>query len=197
MTFPTTENPTWTKLVKQLQDTAPRLSDLLLELRSRGPRDRRYRIVDEIARGGMGIVYRVNDRDLDRMLALKVAREPLPITNPKPSQEHHVLFHARFLREMRVTGQLDHPGIVALNDIGIDQHERLFFTMKLVEGENLSTILRSIKRGESDWTLTRVVSTLLRVCEAMGHAHSRNVIHRDLKPANIMVGRYGEVYVMD
>jgi formylglycine-generating enzyme required for sulfatase activity/tRNA A-37 threonylcarbamoyl transferase component Bud32 len=104
---------------------------------------------------------------------------------------------ARFLEEARVTGQLDHPGIVPVHELGIDHNGCIFFTMKLVEGRNLRRIFELASRGEEGWSVTRAVGVLLKVCEAMAYAHSKDVIHRDLKPANVMVGRFGEVYVMD
>jgi len=103
----------------------------------------------------------------------------------------------RFLEEAQVTGQLDHPGIVPVHELGLDSHGRAFFTMKLVKGEDLKAVFARVHAGEADWSQTRALSLLLRVCEAMSYAHSKRVIHRDLKPSNIMVGRFGEVFVMD
>ncbi|MBL8767553.1 MAG: SUMF1/EgtB/PvdO family nonheme iron enzyme, partial [Planctomycetes bacterium] len=103
----------------------------------------------------------------------------------------------RFLEEAQVTGQLDHPGIVPVHELGIDARGRVFFTMKLVKGKTLEQVLDAVTRGADDWNVTRALSVVLRVCEAMEFAHEKGVIHRDLKPANIMVGRFGETYVMD
>jgi formylglycine-generating enzyme required for sulfatase activity len=104
---------------------------------------------------------------------------------------------SRFLEEAQVTGQLDHPGIVPVHELGIDARGRVFFTMKLVKGKTLAQIFEAVKHGDDGWSVTRALSVVLRVCEAMAFAHEKGVIHRDLKPANIMVGRFGETYVMD
>ena len=103
----------------------------------------------------------------------------------------------RFLEEAQVTGQLDHPGIVPVHEVGLDADGRLFFTMKLVKGHDLRSVFDALKDPHGEWTLTRVVGVLLRVCEAMSYAHAKDVVHRDLKPSNVMVGRFGEVLVMD
>ncbi len=103
----------------------------------------------------------------------------------------------RFLEEAQITGQLDHPGIVPVHEVGLDDEGRVFFTMKLVKGETLREVFKRVHAGSTEWTRTRALGILLRVCEAMSYAHAKGVIHRDLKPANIMVGAYGEVYVMD
>ena len=147
-----------------------------------GPRRSRYELLGVLARGGMGTVLRVRDRDLGRELAMKVASEE------EPGRVR------RLLTEARVTGQLDHPGIIPVHEVGRDVAGRLYFTMPLVEGSDLRRILGS---GGADWTPARRVGVLLKVCEAVAYAHSRGTIHRDLKPANVMVGRFGEVYVMD
>ena len=103
----------------------------------------------------------------------------------------------RFLEEAQVTGQLDHPGIVPVHELGLDDEGRVFFTMKRVHGRDLATVFDLVRKGEEGWTLTRAIGVMLKVCEAMAYAHDKGVVHRDLKPANVMVGRFGEVYVMD
>src|SRR5262249_15892429 len=104
---------------------------------------------------------------------------------------------ARFLEEAQVTGQLDHPGIVPVHEIGLDQNGRIYFTMRLVQGRDLRQIVELVHEGKDGWNQTRALGVILKVCEAMAYAHSKGVIHRDLKPANVMVGYFGEVYVMD
>jgi WD40 repeat protein len=84
-----------------------------------------------------------------------------------------------------------------VHELGLDDEGRLYFTMRLVRGRDLSEVFEELQRGSDGWTVTRAVGALLKACEAMAYAHSKRVIHRDLKPANIMVGRFGEVYVMD
>ena len=169
-------------------------------LRKRVGEESRYEILGEFARGGMGAVLRVWDRDLRRTLAMKVvlgAGDAATGDTPDaPEIDERSL--GRFLEEAQVSGQLDHPGIVPVHELGLDDEGRVFFTMKLVKGEDLRTVFERIRDPEDDeWSTTRALSVLLRVCEAMAYAHSKNVIHRDLKPANLMVGKYGEAYVMD
>jgi len=172
-------------------------SEVLERLAGRGPASTRYRVKDEIGRGGMGAVLRVWDEDLRRHLAMKVMLgKGLPrSTGHTPHTDPRVV--ARFLEEAQVTSQLDHPGIVPVHELGLDAEGRVYFTMKLVRGKTLKEVLDELASGQGNWTQTRVLGLLLRVCEAMSYAHAKGVIHRDLKPANIMVGRYGEVFVMD
>jgi len=162
----------------------------------------RYRPQGEVARGGMGMILRVWDEDLHRDLAMKVVLAgPVPDEAregaPRGTAGVDPRSLGRFLDEAQVTGQLDHPGIVPVHELGIDEQDRAYFTMKLVEGRTLQEILELLERGAEDWTRARVLGVLLKVCEAMAYAHDKGVIHRDLKPANVMVGRFGEVYVMD
>ncbi len=156
-----------------------------------------YVLRGEIARGGQGAVLRVWDQDLNRNLAMKVI---LGKDDEKPSgKTPHVDAHTmgRFLEEAQVTGQLDHPGIVPVHELGVDKDGRVYFTMKLVKGRDLAAIFDLVHEKKEGWNLTRALGVILKVCEAMSYAHAKGVIHRDLKPANIMVGRFGEVYVMD
>ena len=150
----------------------------------------RYTFEGEIGRGGMGAVLRVHDQDLRCKLAMKVM-----LLDSDGSVDSSTL--GRFLEEAQVTAQLDHPGVVPVHELGLDGDGQVYFTMKLVKGADLRSVFDKVKSGEDGWNTTRVLNLLLRVCEAMAFAHSKGVIHRDLKPANIMVGRFGEVYVMD
>jgi WD40 repeat protein len=147
----------------------------------------RYDVEREIGRGGMGRVYRVHDRQLGRTLAMKVL-------DPRAVDEHLL---ARFLEEARLTSQLDHPGIVPVHDVGELEDGRVFYTMPLVDGRTLDEVLALMRQGVEGWTRTRVLHALLKACEAISYAHARGVVHRDLKPANLMIGRHGEVLVMD
>ncbi|MBL8766599.1 MAG: protein kinase [Planctomycetes bacterium] len=165
-----------------------RTPELLEALESRREPASRYHVKNQIARGGMGTILRVWDSDLRRHLAMKVMAND---DEPSPSRL------ARFLEEAQVTGQLDHPGIVPVHELGIDASGRVFFTMKLVKGITLAQVFDHVAAGEDGWTTTRALGVVLRVCEAMAFAHAKGVIHRDLKPANVMVGRFGETYVMD
>ncbi|MCC7169871.1 MAG: serine/threonine protein kinase, partial [Planctomycetes bacterium] len=163
-------------------------AQLLEQLRARGPASTRYRLKGEVGHGGMGFILRVWDEDLRRHLAMKVMFE---------DQAQSPARLSRFLEEAQVTGQLDHPGIVPVHELGIDARGRVFFTMKLVKGKTLAQVFDAVKHGEDDWSVTRALSVVLRVCDAMAFAHEKGVIHRDLKPANVMVGKFGETYVMD
>jgi formylglycine-generating enzyme required for sulfatase activity/tRNA A-37 threonylcarbamoyl transferase component Bud32 len=153
---------------------------------------RRYTVVRQIARGGMGKIIEVEDNDLRRRVALKILR--------KEMLERADLVE-RFLEEAQITGQLEHPNIVPVHEIGVDGKGNLYFTMKLVQGEELSAIIRRLRKGDKAaakaYPLSRLIDIYLKVCEGVAFAHSNGVIHRDLKPANIMVGRYGEVQIMD
>ncbi len=148
----------------------------------------RYRLDGELARGGMGAILKIWDETIRRDLAMKVILE---------SAQDDVSLMGRFLEEAQITGQLEHPGIVPVHEIGFDTHGRLYFTMRLVRGHDLRTVFEWVRRGEAGWTRTRALNVVLRICEAVAYAHSRGVIHRDIKPANVMVGSFGEVYVMD
>ena len=153
---------------------------------------KRYSVVREIARGGMGKVIEVEDNDLRRSVALKVLRKEM--LDRKDLVE-------RFLEEAQITGQLEHPNIVPVHEIGVDGRGNLYFTMKLVEGEELSGILKRLRKkdpsAQKAYPISRLVDIFIKVCEGVAFAHARGVIHRDLKPANIMVGRFGEVQIMD
>lgn len=176
-------------------------SGVLKRLGTRGPLDTRYRVDREIARGGMGAILEIWDEDLRRRLAMKVALNRTGDTEEQSAgakaEELDRRVLARFLEEAQVTGQLDHPGIVPVHELGLDENGHVFFTMRLVKGRDLERVFEQVRKEREGWSVTRCLGVLLKVCEAMAYAHSRGVIHRDLKPANIMVGRFGEVYVMD
>ncbi len=158
---------------------------IVRELKSQGPTSHRYSLKGEVGKGGMGKVFEVYDKNLRRTLAIKV------LTGDDARNLE------RFVEEAQVTGQLDHPGIVPIHELGVDRNGRVFFSMQLVKGQTLKNVFDKIAAGNSEWNTTRVLGLLQRVCEAMAFSHMKGVIHRDLKPANIMVGDFGEVYVMD
>ncbi len=158
------------------------------------PRETRYRLLGEVGRGGMGAIYRVWDPDLRRALAMKVVLGS-ERSDGSVGVEDSAL--SRFLEEAQVTGQLDHPGVVPVHELAMDADGRVFFTMRLVHGRDLEAIFALVHAEAEGWTLTRALHVILKVCEAMAYAHTKGVIHRDLKPANVMVGRFGEAYVMD
>jgi serine/threonine protein kinase len=173
------------------------MTDVVDRLAKTRPEESRYELRGEIARGGMGAIIKVWDKTLRRNLAMKVALGKEDPDKPGSTSAIDERTLGRFLDEAQVTGQLDHPGIVPVYELGVDDGDQVYFTMRMVKGRTLSEIFDLVKRGEEGWTQTRALGVILKVCEAMAYAHSKNVIHRDLKPANIMVGRFGEVYVMD
>jgi formylglycine-generating enzyme required for sulfatase activity/serine/threonine protein kinase len=173
------------------------LHAVLQKLAARTPASLRYSLQGEVARGGMGAILAVWDEDLGRSLAMKVAVGEARAGTVEKDAHVDARALARLLEEAQVTGQLDHPGIVPVHELGMDHQGRVYFTMRLVRGRDLGEILALVRRGQEGWTQLRALGVLLKVCEAMSYAHSNGVVHRDLKPANVMVGRFGEVYVMD
>jgi serine/threonine protein kinase/Flp pilus assembly protein TadD len=145
-----------------------------------------FELIDEIGRGGMGLVLRGRDRVLDRELAIKVL---LDCFRDRPE------FVRRFIEEARITGRLQHPFIVPVHELGALPDGRPYFAMKLIEGRTLADLLA--ERPEPGRDLPRFLKVYEQVCQTLAYAHSRGVIHRDLKPANVMVGAFGEVQVMD
>jgi serine/threonine protein kinase/Leucine-rich repeat (LRR) protein len=145
-----------------------------------------YAVEGEIARGGMGAVMRAVDEDIRREVAVKF------LLNQSDEGQR-----ARFLEEARITGGLEHPNVVPIHQLGVHDDGRCFFSMKMVKGRSLADVLKAQARGEGGHTLVRLLGVFTAICNALGYAHSRHVIHRDLKPANVMVGDFGEVYVMD
>jgi serine/threonine-protein kinase len=145
-----------------------------------------YQLLDEIARGGMGIVFKARDPALERPLAVKVLRAEL-VRNETAVQ--------RFIEEAQVGGQLQHPGIVPVHDLGRLADGRPYFAMKLVKGRTLAELLDD--RSNPSTERGRYLRYFLQVCQTVAYAHSHGVIHRDLKPGNVMVGDFGEVLVMD
>jgi serine/threonine-protein kinase len=134
----------------------------------------------------MGVVYRVFDADLQRRLAVKVLQAK---HRGRPDLEN------RFLEEAQLTGQLQHPGIAPVHQVGRLADGRPFFAMKLIQGRTLAALVherRAVTDGRTEW-----LAVFAQVCQAVAYAHSRGVLHRDLKPANVMVGAFGEVQVMD
>ena len=171
--------------------------ELLQRLKAAAAATSRYKQLGEIGRGGMGAVLRVWDGDLRRILAMKVMLGGAARASEGGAASLDSRMLGRFLEEAQITGQLDHPGIVPVHELGLGSDGQVYFTMRLVKGEDLRTIFQHVESGHDGWNMARALGVMLKVCEAMAYAHSKGVIHRDLKPANIMVGRYGEVYVMD
>ena len=155
----------------------------------------RYTTRGEHARGGMGKILLAHDEHLGRDIALKVL---LPQTTGAPTDETPVraVMPAiyRFLQEACVTGQLEHPSIVPVYELGRRTDGSVYYTMKLVRGRTLSEAIR-----ESDGLDGRLslLPHFVDLCQAIAYAHSRGVIHRDIKPSNVMVGEFGETVVLD
>ncbi len=146
----------------------------------------RYRLGDEIARGGMGVVYRAIDTVLGREVAVKVLQDTFAPTSGTAR---------RFADEARIAGQLQHPGIPPVHDLGTLPDGRPFLAMKLIKGDTLDDLLKA--RPDPSADRGRFVAAFEQICNALAYAHAHDVIHRDLKPANVMVGAFGEVQVMD
>src|SRR5215813_12002235 len=141
----------------------------------------RYRLIERVARGGMGLVYVVEDEKLQRRVALKVL--DVPGTDGDLAK--------RLTREALVLARLEHPGIVPVHDVGALADGRVFYAMKFVQGQRLDQYIETVA------SIPDRLRVFLRICDAVAFAHARSVLHRDLKPANIMVGSFGEVLVMD
>jgi serine/threonine-protein kinase len=146
----------------------------------------RYQMEEEIARGGMGAVLRGHDSHLHREIAVKVLLE---------THAGRTELVQRFVEEAQIAGQLQHPGVVPVYDLGTSTGRRPYFTMKLVKGQTLAKLLA--KRGDPTQDRPRLLKVFEAVCQTLAYAHAHGVIHRDLKPGNIMVGAFGEVQVMD
>jgi serine/threonine-protein kinase len=146
----------------------------------------RYRLEDEIGRGGVGIVLRGRDVELNRDVAIKILR---------PEHRDHAGLTLRFVEEAQIGGQLEHPGVVPVHDMGRTADGRPFFAMKLVQGRTLAEQLRA--RADAKEERARWLAVFEQVCQTVAYAHARGVIHRDLKPANVILGSFGEVQVAD
>lgn len=145
-----------------------------------------YILLEELGRGGMGVVYRVRDERIGRDVAMKVMRAEAA-ADRRATQ--------RFLSEACITGQLQHPGIPPVYEVGRLADERPYFVMKLVKGQTLHSLLHA--RRDVNEERGRFLAIFDNLCQAVSYAHDRKVIHRDLKPGNVMVGAFGEVQVMD
>jgi Flp pilus assembly protein TadD len=143
-----------------------------------------YELVDEVGRGGVGVVYRARDLALSRDVAVKLLQDRFPAGGPAAR---------RFADEARITGQLQHPGVPPVHAVGRLPDGRPFLAMKLIKGRTLDDLLED-RAAPGTPNLAAVFEG---VCQAVGYAHAHGVVHRDLKPGNVMVGSFGEVQVMD
>jgi serine/threonine-protein kinase len=163
-------------VVRPQSDTLPGRQDPAARLQLHG----------EIGRGGMGAVLKGRDADLGRDVAVKVLLE---------AHAGKAELLQRFVEEAQIAGQLQHPAVVPVYELGAFPDRRPYFTMKLVKGQTLARLLVERADPIQDWP--RLLKVFEQVCQALAYAHARRVIHRDLKPSNVMVGAFGEVQVMD
>ena len=149
----------------------------------------RYDVLQTLSRGHFADVKLCKDRPFAREVAMKVLRSDIENASAR----------WRFFREARVQGQLSHPAVVPVYDLGVDPSGSLYFTMKRVQGLRFDSALLDLREGRDPpaFTERQLLSRMAQVCLAVHYAHCRGVIHRDLKPSNIMLGEFGEVYVLD
>lgn len=152
-------------------------------------------IEEKLGEGGMGIVYRVFNPKLGRHEAIKQLRFKAPKDKNRK---------VRFIREAKITALLNHPGIVPIHLLFEDFHGAPAYSMKVVEGEHLGEWMDEIKEASihskdlpPEYSLDNRIQVFLRVCEAIHFAHNKAILHRDIKPSNILLGQFGEVYVVD
>ena len=153
-------------------------------------REKKYDIGGVIAKGGMGAILDAKEVAIKRRVAMKVMLD----TNDAEAI-------ARFIAEAQVTGQLEHPNIVPIYELGVDENGQVYYTMKMVRGITLKKVLELLAKGVAEtaqkFPLSALLTVFQKVCDAIAFAHSKGVIHRDLKPENIMLGDFGSVLVMD
>ncbi len=150
----------------------------------------RYEVKRVLGAGGMGEVALAEDQDIGRSVAVKYLSAP---------QDGSLV--ARFVEEIHTVGSLEHPNIVPIHDVGVDDQGRYFFVMKHIEGETLEEIIEKLVAGDpayhAKYTYTARIEIFMGLLRALQFAHARGFVHRDIKPANVMVGRFGEVVLMD
>ncbi len=158
---------------------------------SADPPPARYRVDTLIGRGGMGEVLSAHDDQIGRSVAIKRLRAP-----DAPAD-----IIARFTREARIQGRLDHPAIPPVHELWRDERGQPFFVMKRLSGTTLSEVLKRLRAGDDEarrsFTRQHLLRAFVDVCLAIEFAHTRGIVHRDLKPANVMLGEFGDVYVLD
>ena len=145
-----------------------------------------------IGLGGIGAVFSAHDPALHREIAIKILR---------PNYRNQLDYVTSFIREARITAQIDHPNVIPVHRLGMFDDAGAYFTMKRVKGVTLAQILRKLREGDEEtrktYTRQRLLEIFVSICNGVAFAHSKGIIHRDLKPANIMVGDYGEVFIAD
>ncbi len=160
-------------------------------LRLRNVYQTRYTIRQRLGEGGMGAVDLAFDRDIGRPVALKKL-------HPRMLTPGGI---ARFISEVRTVGRLEHPNIVPVHDVGLDEEGNYYFVMKYVEGETVAGLMERLLSGDPaahrEWPAERRVEVIVEILRALDYAHGQGVLHRDIKPENILLGRHGEVFVTD
>ena len=156
-----------------------------------GEEQARYEPVRLLGSGGMGEVILVQDHDIARRVAVK--RPNADISNPT--------VFARFVDEIRTVGRLEHPKIVPIHDVGIDELGRYYSVMKYVAGETLESVIVRLRAGDASYHATysfeRRIQIFVGLLNALAYSHDQGIVHRDIKPANVMIGSFGEVVLMD
>jgi serine/threonine-protein kinase len=154
-----------------------------------GPLPARYEYLGSIGAGGMGSVCNVRDHDLGRCVAMKfIGREA-------SRSADHV---RRFVKEAQITAELEHPNVIPVHDRGTDGDGNPFFTMRRVDGRTLADWIEAVGHpARAPEVLQAMLATVAKICDGLAFAHGRGVLHCDIKPENIMVGSFGQVYLMD
>jgi len=154
------------------------------------PEKARYESKRMIGEGAFGEVELAMDNDIDRPVAIKRVRQDMVSADNI----------ARFVSEVQVVGRLEHPGIVPIHDVGLDD-SGYFFVMKYIDGETLESVIAKLRKKDpaytKKFTMEHRTQLFLQLCRAVQFAHARGIIHLDIKPANVMVGHFGEVVLMD
>ena len=154
--------------------------------------NRQYKFIRSIGFGGMKAVLLVYDMDTDREVAMAM----MPDFKERPKEDLD-----RFICEARITAKLEHPNIIPVYDMGLDENGAPFFTMKYLRGENLSQYLNRVRshepEAEATYSIDRILQIFIRVCNAIQFAHSHRILHLDIKPNNVSLGDFGEVSVLD
>ncbi len=152
----------------------------------------KYTDFKELGQGGNGVLYSCYDQYMGRRVVMK--RLPAELADKSAERK-------RFLREARITAQLQHPNTAPVYEVGLDNEGHLYFSMKKIEGDDLFSVISKIARGDEEYiakfTLKFLLSTLNQACQSLYYAHTHGVIHRDVKPENIMIGLFNEVILVD
>ncbi len=156
---------------------------------------KRFEKLRDHAKGGLGIIYQATDKELDRMVALKQIRS---------DKANDLIFRNRFVFEGKITGQLEHPGIVPVYSLGTDATGQPYYAMRFLSGTELRQKIDEYHRlgmkdrvGDRAGELRKMLDRFVDVCNVVAYAHSKGILHRDIKPRNIMLGKYGETWLVD